>query len=141
MKLFAVPLAFAFALAVPFGVAAGGTKHPSLSIKANPAMAFSPAHIVITADLRGGANDDEEFYCPSVEWDWGDGTMSNNSADCQPYQAGSSEIRRHFTVDRMFPNAGQYRIQLRLKKDNKVVASASTLVQVRPGIGDGGGQP
>lgn len=141
MKVFAVPLAFAFAVAVPFGVAAGGAKHPSLSMKANPAMAFSPAHIVLTADLHGGANDDEEFYCPEVQWEWGDGTMSDNSADCQPYQPGTSEIKRRFTVDRTFTNAGEFHVKISLKKDNKVIASASTLVQVRPGIGDGGGLP
>lgn len=139
MKVFAVPLVFA--LAVPVTVAATGSKHPSLSLKASPAMAFSPAHIVITADLRGGSNDDEQFYCPEVEWDWGDGTMSENSADCQPYQPGKTEITRHFTVDRIFPHAGEFNVQLRLKKDNKVVASAATIVRVRPGIGDGGGQP
>lgn len=139
MKVFALPLALA--LAVPVVVAASGPKHPSLSIKATPAMAFSPAHVVITADLRGGANDDEQFYCPAIEWEWGDGTTSDNSADCEPYQPGKTEITRHFTVDRMFPHAGEFRVQLRLKKENKVIASATTLVRVRPGISDGGGLP
>ena len=137
MKVFAVPLAFA--LAVPLAAGAGGTKRPSLSVKASPTMAFSPAHIVITADLRGGADDDEQFYCPEVEWDWGDGTMSDNSADCDPYQPGKSEIKRHFVVDRTFPHAGEFHVQLRLKKENKIIASAATLIRVRPGIGDGGG--
>jgi hypothetical protein len=140
MKRFALPLAIA--LALPAAAAAHGDKekHPSISLKANPAMAFSPAHVVLTADLKGGANDDEAFYCPTVEWDWGDGTVSDDSADCDPYQPGKSEIKRHFTVDRVFPNAGEFRIQFRLKKKDKIIATASTLIRVRSGIGDGGGE-
>lgn len=137
MKVFAVPLALA--LAVPLTMAASGPKHPSLSLKASPAMSFSPARVMLTADLRGGADDDEQFYCPEIEWDWGDGTISDKSADCEPYEPGKSQITRHFTVDRTFPNAGEFHVQLRLKRDDKIIASAMTLVRVRPGIGDGGG--
>ncbi|MGH9408755.1 MAG: hypothetical protein ACRD1V_04810, partial [Vicinamibacterales bacterium] len=59
MRRFALPLAIA--LVLPAAAAAHGDKekHPSISLKANPAMAFSPAHVVLTADLKGGENDDE----------------------------------------------------------------------------------
>ena len=82
-------------------------------------MAFSPARVVVTADIKGGANDYEEFYCPSVEWDWGDGTISNQTADCEPYEAGKSEINRHFTADQVFNLSGDFRVEFRLKKKDK----------------------
>ena len=50
-------------------------KGPSVNLKPNPPMSFSPARATVTAELRGGADTDEELYCPGLEWDWGDGTI------------------------------------------------------------------
>jgi hypothetical protein len=112
---------------------------PSVSLKATPVIGFSPARMVVTAELKGGADDYEEFYCATVEWDWGDDTRSESKTDCEPYEAGKSEIKRHFTVDHTYNTAGEYRVQFRLKQKNKVVGSGSADVKVRPGIRDGGG--
>lgn len=112
-----------------------GNKKPSLSLKASPAVSFAPARIVIVAEVKGGSNDYEEFYCPSIEWDWGDLTTSTAEADCEPYEAGKSEIRRRYTVEHRYKNPGGFKIVLRLKKGNKVVATANTMVQVRAGLG------
>ncbi len=113
----------------------GGNKKPSLSLKATPAVSFAPARLVVVAEVKGGANDFEEFYCPTVEWEWGDLTTSTSEADCTPYEAGKSEIRRRYTVEHRYKNPGGFRIMLRLKKGDRVIASANTLVQVRPGLG------
>jgi hypothetical protein len=110
-----------------------------LSVKANPAMAISPARVVVSADISGGPDDYEDYYCAGVEWDWGDDTRSNNSADCDPYEAGKSQIKRRFTADHVYRLAGEYRIQFRLKKKDKPIAAASTSVKIRPGLGDPGG--
>jgi len=48
-------------------------------------------------------------------------------------------MKRHFTADRVYRSAGEYRIQFRLKKHDKVIAAASTSVRIRPGLGDPGG--
>ena len=112
-----------------------GNKKPSLSLKASPAVSFAPARIVIVAEVKGGSNDYEEFYCPSIEWDWGDLTTSTAEADCEPYEAGKSEIRRRYTVEHRYRNPGGFKIVLRLKKGNKIVATANTMVQVRAGLG------
>jgi hypothetical protein len=112
-----------------------GNKKPSLSLKATPAVSFAPARIVVVAEVKGGANDVEEFYCPSVEWEWGDLTTSTAEADCEPYQSGKSEIKRRYTVEHRYKNPGGYKIVLRLKKANKIVATANAMVQVRAGLG------
>src|SRR5215471_5889932 len=77
-------------------------KKPKLALKAQPVIAMSPARIVLTAELVGGANDYEEYYCPTVEWDWGDGTQSESTNDCAPYEEGKSEIKRRFTIEHVF---------------------------------------
>lgn len=111
-----------------------GGKKPSLSLKATPAISFAPARITIVAEVKGGSNDFEDFYCPTVEWDWGDDTTSTQDSDCDPYAAGKSEIKRRYTVQHQYKVAGAYKIVLRLKKSDKVVASANAQIQIRSGL-------
>lgn len=111
-------------------------RRPSLSLRASPAVSFSPARVYLVAELKGGANDYEEYYCASVEWDWGDGTKSEATYDCEPYEPGKSEIKRRFAVEHRFTTAGSYRVQFRLKRNDRVVASTGVTVQVRPGVRD-----
>ena len=109
---------------------------PQVKLKAQPVIAMAPARIVLTAELVGGANDFEEFYCTGVEWEWGDGTKSESSSDCAPYEPGKSEIKRRFTVEHVF-RAGVYRVMFHLKRQNKAVGNATVQIQVRPGLRDG----
>ena len=132
-------LALSVMLALAAATADDKPKRPKLSVKANPAMAISPARVVASADISGGPDDFEEFYCAAVEWDWGDDTRSNNSADCDPYEAGKSQIKRRFTADHTYRTAGDYRIQFRLKRKDKPIAAATTSVKIKPGLGDPGG--
>jgi len=111
-----------------------GNKKPSLSLKASPAISFAPARIVLVAEVKGGANDFEDFYCPSVDWDWGDDTNSVADTDCEPYQAGKSEIKRRYTIEHHYKNAGSYKITLKLKKGTRIVGSANAQIQVRSGL-------
>ncbi len=99
-------------------------------------MGFSPLRVRAAVDVRGGADDYADFYCPTIEWDWGDGTASENAEDCQPYEAGKSEIRRQFSADHTFRQAGAFRVTFRLKQKSRVIASSSTNVQVRAGVRD-----
>lgn len=138
----AVPaILFASALVASANAAGPDDKKgkPSVSVKVTPAMGFSPARMVLTAELKGGADDYEDFYCATVEWDWGDDTRSESKTDCEPYEAGKSEIKRRFTIDHTYNIAGEYRVEFRLKQKNKVVGRGSTDVKVRPGIRDPGG--
>ena len=112
------------------------TGRPKVSMRAQPMIAMAPARVVLTAELVGGANDFEEFYCTAVEWEWGDGTKSESSSDCAPYEAGKSEIKRRFTVEHVF-RAGMYRVMFHLKRRDKSVGNATINIQVRPGLRDG----
>ena len=79
-------------------------------------MAVAPARVVLTAELVGGANDFEEYYCPTISWDWGDDTTSESTVDCEPYEAGKSEIKRRFTVQHIFRQEGSQKVFFRLKR-------------------------
>jgi hypothetical protein len=109
---------------------------PKVSLKATPMIAMAPARVVLTAELTGGTNDFEDFYCAAVEWEWGDGTTSESANDCAPYEPGKSEIKRRFTVEHVF-RAGVYRVMFHLKRRDKMVGSAMVQIQVRPGLRDG----
>ena len=111
-------------------------RRPQVRLRAQPVIAMAPARVVLTAELVGGSNDFEEFYCPTIEWEWGDGTQSESSSDCAPYEAGKSEIKRRYTVEHVF-RAGVYRVMFHLKRRDKSVGAASVNIQVRPGLRDG----
>ena len=105
---------------------------------------------MLTAELKGGADDYEDFYCASVEWDWGDDTKSETKADCDPYEPGKSEIKRRYVQEHTFralttdmPGAAsmptapqQFRVRFVLKQKNKVVGSGQTVVEIRSGFGN-----
>jgi hypothetical protein len=137
MKRFTLSLALAVLL--PAAGGAADKVKPNISVKASPVIAFSPARVVVTADLKGGANDYEDFYCPSIEWEWGDGTISEQTIDCDPYEAGKSEIKRHFTASKVFQTSGDYRVQFKIKKKDKTIAIGSTDIKIRPGAREAGG--
>jgi hypothetical protein len=109
-------------------------KKPSLALRAQPPVGFSPLRVRVVVDVKGGANDYADFYCPSIEWDWGDGTVSENSSDCDPYEAGKSTIQRRFSTDHVYRQAGSFKLVFRLKQKNKAIAATSANVQVRAGL-------
>jgi len=124
---------------------------PSLSVRASPTSGFAPMRAVFTAELKGGANDYEQFYCPTIEWDITVselpshldpiGRMSDSrpvqkseeKLDCDPYEAGKTEIKRRFVREHTFRTGGEYSVRFSLKQDKKTVASNRTTVRVRGG--------
>lgn len=112
-------------------------KRPTIAVKASPSFAFAPARIVLKADLKGGADDFEDYYCPSVEWDWGDGTISEAQEDCEPYTAGTSQIKRRYSAEHTYRQAGRFRVQFRLKRNDRTITASQTTVEIRPGIREG----
>lgn len=108
-------------------------KRPALSLKTTPGTGMVPVRISATAEFKGGDDDYQGYYCPTVEWNWGDGTVSEASADCQPYEAGVSQIRRRYTGSHNYKRAGAYRILFRLKLKDRVLVSQSTAIRLLGG--------
>ena len=108
-----------------------GKGRPQIDVRVNPPVGFPPFKIVAAAELVGGADDFSDFYCAKVEWDWADGTTSESNDDCDPYQPGESEIRRHYAQQHTYTQDGLFELEFRLKQGKKTVASARTKVQSR----------
>jgi hypothetical protein len=115
----------------------GSADRPKLTLTARPTIAIAPARVVFTAELAGGANDFQDYYCPSVRWEWGDLSSSESGADCPPYEAGKTEIKRRFTVEHNFDHAGSYKVYFRMKHGSKEMAATSVTVKLQPGAHDG----
>jgi hypothetical protein len=111
-------------------------RKPVMAVRVAPAISFSPARVVITAELRGGELEDSELYCPELEWDWGDGTKSEATENCEPFEQGKSTVKRRWTTTHTYQTQGMYRVQLRLKRGNKTIVSGNNSVQVKPGVRD-----
>jgi hypothetical protein len=116
----------------------GKDDKPSISVKSSVSMGFAPFHTVLTADIRGGADDYEPFYCATVEWDMDDGTIAEQEIDCEPYEAGKSQIQRRFVREQVFNSPGEFHVTFRLKQKKKVVGAGQTTIRVRPGLQDFG---
>jgi hypothetical protein len=59
-------------------------------------------------------------------------------ADCEPYDAGKSEIKRRYTVEHRYQESGRFKIILRLKKGERS-SPARTPGPGRAGLGDPAG--
>ena len=108
-------------------------KRPSLALKATPGTGMVPARISATAEFKGGDDDFQEYYCPSIEWNWGDGTVSEASNDCEPYEAGVSQIRRRYSQSHTYKRPGAFRIVFRLKNRDRILTSQTTMVRLLGG--------
>ncbi len=109
-------------------------KRPALELRATPRYAFSPADILFTAELKGG-DDVEEYYCPEVEWEWGDGGKSVQESDCDPWTA-ASKLERRVTAHHLYPQAGLYLVRVTLRKSGKTIAAQTMQMTIRAGLGD-----
>ena len=109
------------------------SKRPKLMLRAQPDLGIAPMRVVLTADLAGGSDDFEEYYCPSTVWEWGDGSASESSADCEPYQSGKSQIKRRFIVEHTYKRSGTIRVYFSLRHRDKEVAATGVNITVQPG--------
>jgi hypothetical protein len=108
-------------------------KRPKLTLKARPDIGIAPTRVVLTAEFEGGDDDFEEYYCPTVVWEWGDNGVSESSSDCAPYEAGKSQIRRRYTVEHTYRRSGRIRVYFSLRHRDKEVVAAGVNITIQPG--------
>lgn len=108
----------------------GKPKKPTVEVRAAPQNARSLTSVLFIAELKGG-DDLEEFYCPRLEWDWGDGTESNVEQDCDDFEPGT-QLQRRFTTEHAYANQGKYTVKLSLVHRQQVIAAAQTVARVQP---------
>jgi hypothetical protein len=103
-------------------------RKPRLDLRATPRMGFSPIEVLLVGELKGG-QDTEEYYCPGVVWDWGDGSRSAHESDCSPYRDGD-ELGRLFTARHAFRLPGMYEVHLYLVRAGRKITGATVPVTV-----------
>lgn len=111
-------------------VAAGqrGAKRPRLDLRASPRMSLMAANVLVVAQLVGG-DEMEDFHCPAVEWEWGDGARSAQESDCPPFEPGMSMARRH-TASHAYRQPGEYSVRVTLRRAGRSLAAATTVVSI-----------
>ena len=115
-KLLAIAAVAATVFAVSLSAQLKNTGKPQLSIRANPGTGWVPFRTVLTAELTGGANDWEAYYCAKIEWDWGDDTRSESvrkrqERDPQALYPGTDvshprHLRRHVPAEARHEDRG-----------------------------------
>ncbi|HSB62295.1 MAG TPA: PKD domain-containing protein [Vicinamibacteria bacterium] len=121
-----VPL-LVLALATPV-LAGPRANKPRFDLRATPRIAFSPVSVLVVAELNGG-DELEEFHCPGLEWDWGDGARSAHEADCEPFEPGTT-LERRFSARHVFRRAGEYDVKVTLRRAERSLAVAPVRVTV-----------
>jgi hypothetical protein len=107
------------------------TERPSLSLRVRPEFNSGRGLVRASLEIRGGSDNYEEFYCPALEWEWGDDTFSEAKRDCAPYETEKSSIERWFRAQHTYHRSGIFKVTLRLKKRDQTVGLASANVQIR----------
>ena len=96
---------------------------PHLTISVVPRVLHPMTYISAVVKIKGGPIS-EDFYCQTITWDWGDGTISSTSEDCEPFEEGQ-QVRTLFTKIHQYSSPGEYKIIFTLGKH-----SVSTTVNV-----------
>jgi hypothetical protein len=123
-------LLLAAALAAPATAGdARVARKPRLDLRASPRMALLPVDVFVIAELVGG-DETEEFYCPAIEWEWGDGNRSAQESDCPPFRPGIGLARLH-SARHAYRRAGEYSIRVTLRRVGRALAAATTQVDIR----------
>ena len=73
---------------------------------------------------------------PGIEWDWGDGTESESSEDCEPYKRASAPSSAGSPPSTSSGRPAPTACSSGSSRGTRVVAAASTNVQVRAGVRD-----
>lgn len=122
-----VPLLL-LALATPGQPSESKNKRPRLDLRASPRIAMSPVNVLLVAELVGG-DEAEEYYCPGLEWEWGDGGRSAHESDCPPFEPGV-EFTRRFSATHAYRQPGNYQVRVTLRRADRSVAAATASVMV-----------
>src|SRR5512143_1828334 len=106
---------------------AGDEARPHVALRATPRRAFPPANVLAVAELKGRPG--EDFYCPGIEWEWGDGSRSASEGDCPPYHEGA-EVERFYSARHAYGAPGTYDLKLTMRRAHRTLAVATLEIVV-----------
>ena len=98
-----------------------------LILKASTTEGIAPLTVNVWAELIGGPDNNERFYCARQEFDWGDGQRTVAQPGCLPYSPDVTIMRR-YEIDYTYTEPGTYRVRFTL---NDLQSNEVTIV-VKP---------
>lgn len=108
---------------------------PKVELKASPQLAMlslgpsASATIRFRLSVKDGG--DEDYYCPRLEWEWEDGTISTEESDCPPFETAQlQDHERSWTKSHQFRDPGQHTVKVRLYKGDRVIRAVEAKVQI-----------
>jgi len=107
------------AMLAPISVSAAEKKAVKVSLRAAPRVAAAPATVVFNVEMTGG-EDGEALYCPVLEWEWGDGTHSEEEEECPPFEAGHTQVQRRFTTSHEYRDRANPKVVVTVSKGDRV---------------------
>jgi hypothetical protein len=115
-----VVAAVGLALLGAVAASAAEKKGVKVGLRAAPRVASAPATVVFNVELTGG-EDGEDLYCPVLEWEWGDGTRSEEEEECPPFEAGHTPIQRRFTTSHEYRDRANPKVVVTVRKGDRVL--------------------
>ena len=109
-------------------VSAESKKGPKLKINASPRQGFSPLNVTFRGLLEEVDPGDKEYYCLQEEWDYGDGAVSSEKPNCDPFTP-ETKIKTEFFSTHVYESHGSYTVRLILG-DEKVRSKQISIVIV-----------
>lgn len=105
-------------------------KVPALQgeMEINPRILLRGGPAVLSVRVQGP--EDPLLWCPTVVWDFGDGTKREHQASCDPYDPLTSRIPRRYSTTHGFRWRGNFRPTLKLMVGDKVVYMVTGSIQV-----------
>lgn len=108
---------------------------PQVELKATPQFALlgigprASATVRFRLSVKDAGN--EDYYCPRVEWEWEDGTRSEEESDCPVFaEAGKQDHQRSWTRSHVFWEPGSPVIKVRLYKSDRLVKTIDVKVEI-----------
>ena len=105
---------------------------PRLELTAAPRQGFAPLRVTFHATLQGVIENSEEFYCLKEEWDFGDGAVSSETPQCDPYSQ-DTRITLEFFTEHLYEEPGSYSASFTLgdRKVRSIKIGITTLESTR----------
>jgi hypothetical protein len=78
-------------------------------------------------------NADERLWCPQIQWEWSDGSISTEEGDCEPF-ADTTPAQRARVVSRKsrrIYGSGIVRLIVRLIKGGKVLKRVEGVAEIK----------
>ncbi|NPV06750.1 MAG: VWA domain-containing protein [Anaerolineae bacterium] len=113
---------------------ATGTEQIRVELEAQPTAGPAPLAVQFLGRLVGGPDDNREFYCPSLAWDFGDGTSQFIQPECPEPPEGKWPVQREFRTEHEYSQPGTYRARVAIEG----VWSPETTIELSTGSGHNG---